>query len=169
MVYARRRAPAIVAGELAGVVDYGLVGDVCRLDVTPIEACWERGLVPVLNPIGLGEDRDEPALLNINGDTVAAALAAELGADHLFAVTSVPGVLRDRLDPTSRIPRLDAKAARSAIEDGSIRGGMIPKVEAALAALEGAKAVHILSPGPGNIVAAADEPGSRGTVFLAGA
>ena len=166
VIHARRRAPVAVEGE-PEPVDYGLVGDITRLELDALYSCWERGYTPVLNPIGVGEG-PEP-LLNINGDTAAAALARELGADHLFAVTSVPGVLRDRHDPQTRIPRLDPAGVREAIADGTIQGGMIPKVESALAALEGARAVHILAPEAGAIVAAADQPGCRGTVFLAGA
>lgn len=166
VIHARRRPPVTVEGE-PGLIDYGLVGDITRLELDLLRSCWEQGYTPVLNPIGVGEG-PEP-LLNINGDTAASALARELGAAHLFAVTSVPGVLRDRHDPQTRIPRLDPAGVREAIADGTIQGGMIPKVEAALTALEGARAVHILSPEAGAIVAAADEPGCRGTVFLPGA
>lgn len=164
VVHARRRPPVAVASEGGRTVDYGLVGDVSRLELGVIEACWSAGLTPILNPIGIGEHPDAP-LLNINGDTVASAIAAALQVDHLFALTSVPGVLRDRNDPSSRIPSLTADEARAAIGAGSIGGGMIPKVEEALAALAGARAVHILAPEPGALLEAAERPGSRGTVF----
>lgn len=164
VVHARRRPPVAVASEGGCTVDYGLVGDVSRLELGVIEACWSVGMTPILNPIGIGEHSDAP-LLNINGDTVASAIAVALRVDHLFALTSVSGVLRDRDDPSSRIPSLSAAEARAAIGAGSISGGMIPKVEEALAALAGARAVHILAPEPGALLEAAERPGSRGTVF----
>ncbi|PRQ03703.1 Acetylglutamate kinase [Enhygromyxa salina] len=166
VVHARRRPPVPV-GEDGELVDYGLVGDVTRVDLRAIEACWSAGLTPVLSPIGVGSEAKEPLLFNVNADTVAAALAAALGADHLFAFTSVPGVLRDRADPSTRIPRLSAAEARAAIAEGTIRGGMIPKVEEALAALAGARAAHILAPEPGALADEASAPGSRGTVLIA--
>ena len=164
VVHARRRPPVAVASEAGRLVDYGLVGDVSRLELGVIEACWSAGMTPIINPIGVGEQSDAP-LLNINGDTVASSLAVALRVDHLFALTSVPGVLRDLGDPSSRIPSLSADEARAAIADGSIRGGMIPKVEEALAALSGVRAVHILAPEPGALLQAAERPGSQGTVF----
>jgi acetylglutamate kinase len=164
VVHARRRPPVEVASEGGRIVDYGLVGDVSRLELGAIEACWSVGMTPILNPIGIGEHPDAP-LLNINGDTVASAIAVALRVDHLFALTSVSGVLRDRNDPSSRIPSLTAAEARARIGAGSISGGMIPKVEEALAALAGARAVHILAPEPGALLEAAERPGTRGTVF----
>jgi acetylglutamate kinase len=164
VVHARRRPPVAVASEGGRIVDYGLVGDVSRLELGVIEACWSAGMTPIINPIGIGDHADA-SLLNINGDTVASAIAVALRVDHLFALTSVPGVLRDRNDPSSRIPSLTAAEARAEIGAGSISGGMIPKVEEALAALAGARAVHILAPEPGALLEAAERPGARGTVF----
>jgi acetylglutamate kinase len=165
VVHAQRRPPVAVQSEGGRLVDYGLVGDPTRVELGVIEACWSVGMTPILNPIGVGEQGDAP-LLNINGDTVASALAVALRVDHLFAITSVPGVLRDIEDPASRIPSLGEDEARAAIASGSIRGGMIPKVEEALAALAGARAVHILAPEPGALLQAAERPGSQGTVFF---
>lgn len=173
VVHARRRPPVAVASEGGRIVDYGLVGDVIRLELGVIEACWSAGMTPIINPIGIGEtgdlanhaDHADAPLLNINGDTVASAIAVALRVDHLFALTSVSGVLRDRDDPSSRIPSLSAAEARAAIKAGSISGGMIPKVEEALAALAGARSVHILAPEPGALLEAAERPGARGTVF----
>jgi acetylglutamate kinase len=165
LIAARRRPPVVVASEGGRTVDYGLVGDVTEVDRAAIEGLWAAGLTPVVNPIGVGSSAAGPSLFNINADTVAAAIAAELAADHLFAITGVPGVLRDRDDPSTRIPRLTAAEARAAIATGQIAGGMIPKVEEALAALGRSKVVHILAPEPGSLRAGAREPGSRGTVL----
>ncbi|HEY8376008.1 MAG TPA: hypothetical protein VIK91_05940, partial [Nannocystis sp.] len=105
---------------------------------------------------------------NINADTVASAIAGALRVDHLFLMTGVPGVLRDKDDPTTRIARLTAAEAKAAIDGGVIVGGMIPKVEEALANLAlGIGAVHILGPGAGALQAAAAQPGSVGTVLVA--
>ncbi len=172
VVHARRRPPVRVASEGGREVDYGLVGDVTEIRTELIEACWSSGLTPVLNPIGV--DAHTGALYNINADTVASAIAASLGADHLFLLTAVPGVLRDIADPSSRIPRLARAEAEAAIRDGTIRGGMIPKVEEALAALSGTlipgapgvAAVHILAAEPGVVLAEARDAGSRGTALL---
>lgn len=166
VVHARRRPPVAVGAD-GRLVDYGLVGDVERVELRGIEACWSVGLTPVLSPIGVGSRAGEPLLFNLNADTVASALAAQLRADHLFAITSVPGVLRDRADLATRIPRLSAAEARAAIIAGTISGGMIPKVEQALAALGGARAAHILAAEPGALVDEASAPGSRGTVLVA--
>lgn len=166
LVEARRRPPVAVASEGGRTVDYGLVGDVTGIDRAAIEGLWSLGLTPIVNPIGVGWADAEPSLYNINADTVASAIAAELAAEHLFAITAVPGVLRDRNDPSTRIPRLGAQQARAAIASGHIAGGMIPKVEEALAALGRTKQVHILAPEPGSLRAEAREPGSRGTVLV---
>jgi acetylglutamate kinase len=171
-VHARRRPPIAVASEGDREVDYGLVGDVTAIDCALIEACWSAALTPVLNPLGI--DPSTGQRFNINADTVAAAIAVALGADHLFMLTGVPGVLAQRDDPRSRIPRLHADEAVTAIAAGTVVGGMIPKVEEALAALAGTLladgkpvgAVHILAAAPGVLRAEAREPGSRGTVLL---
>jgi acetylglutamate kinase len=167
VVHARRRPPVAVASEGGRMIDYGLVGDVSRLELGVLEACWSAGMTPIVNPIGIAEPA-AGSLLNINGDTVASAIAVALQVEHLFALTSVSGVLRDRDDPSSRIPSLSAAQARAAIAAGSISGGMIPKVEEALAALAGARAVHILAPEPGALLDAVKQPGARGTVLFGG-
>ena len=80
----------------------------------------------------------------------------------------VPGVLRDKEDASSRIPRLTAAQAREAIEDGTIQGGMIPKIEESLEVIEsGVGAIHILgSLGDGDLRSALDDPGSVGTALV---
>lgn len=176
-VLARRRPPVAVASEGGREVDYGFVGDVVSVEIELLEALWARSATPVLSSIGVGVGASEAAgsgigeLFNINADTVAAAVARRLAVDHLFLMTGVPGVLRERDDLASRIPRLDEGAARRAIAAGVITGGMIPKVEEALAALDaagrpGARAVHILTADPGALAAEAREPGSCGTVLV---
>src|SRR5690606_14310471 len=80
LITARRRPPVAVASEGGCTVDYGLVGDVTSIDRAAIEGLWALGLTPVVNPIGVGCSDADPSLYNINADTVASAIAAELGA-----------------------------------------------------------------------------------------
>ncbi|MBK8264554.1 MAG: acetylglutamate kinase [Nannocystis sp.] len=170
LVCARRRAPMVVSGGGAEPVDFGLVGEIVEIRTALIEHLWAGGFTPVISSLGIEPATQGPscAVYNINADTVASALAAALRAEHLFAFTNVPGVLRDRADPGSRIPRLAADEARAAIADGVIAGGMIPKVEEALALLGlGIGAVHILGVSEGALAAEARAPGSRGTVLVA--
>lgn len=178
VVSARRRPPMVVSGNGPDPVDFGLVGEVTEIRTALIEHLWQGGFVPVLNTLGIelsavstGAGRDAlPArpcpVFNINADTVSSAVAAALQVDHLFLMTGVPGVLRDKDDASTRIPELDEPGARSAIEAGVIVGGMIPKVEEALRNLAGGiGAVHILGASRGALASEASEPGSNGTVL----
>jgi acetylglutamate kinase len=154
LVQATRRPPMVVPGGGDEPVDFGLVGKVERIDPAIIDLLWSGGYTPVINTLGCeleGKDeRGRAPVFNINADTVASAMAAALKADHLFLMTAVPGVLADKDDPSTRMPRLTVSEARAAIADGVIVGGMIPKVEEALRQLEsGIGAVHILAAQPG--------------------
>lgn len=142
--------------------DLGLVGEVTGFDLPLLELLWSAQRVPVLACLGASGDG---AVYNINADTVGNQLAAALRADRLFVVTSVPGVLRDLADPASRIATMTRGEARAAIADGTITGGMIPKLEEAIAVLDaGVRAVHIL--GAADLLRAVLEPGSVGTTLL---
>jgi len=170
IVTARRRPPLVVSGGGPGPVDFGLVGEIVRIRPDLLEHLWAGGYVPVLNSLAVADATEDPdcQIYNINADTVASAAAAALRVDHLFLMTGVPGVLRDKDDPTTRIGELDETAARGAIADGVIVGGMIPKVEEALDNLSaGIGAVHILGAEPGALEGEAQTPGSRGTVLRA--
>lgn len=170
LVSAHRRPPIVVSGGGPEPVDFGWVGAIDEVRPGLIRHLWEGGYTPVINTLGVGAP---PAgggpcqVYNINADTVASHLAAALGADHLFLLTAVPGVLRDKDDPATRIPRLDRAGARAAIADGVIVGGMIPKVEEALRQLDrGVGSVHVLGATPGALAAEAASPGSAGTVLV---
>jgi len=164
-VAARRRPPRKMAGAGPDPVDLGLVGDVVGFNLPLLGDLWARGYVPVLACLGCDE---KGQLLNINGDTVASQLAGALRADALVLVTSAPGVLRDVRDPASRIPRIDRAAFESGVRDGSIQGGMIPKLEESFEVLaEGARSVVIVGRlSPGDLTRAVLEPGSVGTVLV---
>jgi len=173
-VYARRRPPKVVSGGGPDPVDFGWVGEVIEIRTQLIHHLWAGGYTPVLSTLGVGDlDGDvKSPIYNINADTVASAVAEALNADHLFLMTGVPGVLRDKSNPSTRIPRLDAAAAHRAIADEVIVGGMIPKVEEALGPLRhtpggpGVGAVHILGADGDALRGEAALPGSRGTVLV---
>lgn len=170
LVTARRRPPVKVSGGGDEPVDFGLVGDVVEIRTALIEHLWAGGFTPVINTLGVDAARqgDSCPVYNINADTVSSAIAGALRVDHLFLMTGVPGVLRDKDDPTTRIARLTDAEARQAIDRGVIVGGMIPKVEEALDNLaRGIGAVHVLGATAGALQAEADAPGSVGTVLVA--
>jgi acetylglutamate kinase len=161
VIRARRRPPRVVSGGGPDPVDFGLVGDVTGFDRTLLETLLAGGYVPVLSCLALA---DGGAVLNINADLAASQLAAALGAEALIAVTAVGGVRREPQDPATRIPRLRAAQARAAIADGTVYGGMIPKLEEACASLEaGVGAVHIVA--PDEIAPGLNAPGSVGTLL----
>jgi len=121
------------------VVDLGFVGEPTRVDVDVLKTLERSDIIPVIAPIGLGEDGET---YNINADTAAGAIAAALGATKLIMMTDVAGVLDG---DASLISRMSAGHARELAADGVIQGGMIPKVETCLAAIEGdVEAAHIL-------------------------
>jgi acetylglutamate kinase len=166
VIEARRRPPRVVSGGGPDPIDFGYVGDVVGFNLGLIEVLWGADNVPVLACLGADTEGN---VYNINADIVANQLAAATNADHLFLVTSVPGVLKDVKDPSSRIPKLSAEEARLAISEGTIAGGMIPKVEEALKVLDGGVgAIHILGKlSEGDLVRAVDSPGSVGTSLIA--
>jgi acetylglutamate kinase len=165
VIAAERRPPTVYAGAGPDPVDLGLVGDVTGVGDALLTLLAEHGYVPVLACLGAGADG---AIYNINADTVANRVAVELGAEGLFLVSDVPGVLRDVADPASRIPRLTVAEGRALIAGGAVTRGMIPKLEESFAALaEGVKRIHILGRlSPGDLVREAGAPGAIGTVLL---
>jgi acetylglutamate kinase len=164
MVQATRRPPRVMQGAGPEPVDLGLVGDVTGFNLALLGDLFERRYVPVIACLGC-DDRGQ--VLNINGDTVASQLAGALQADALVLVTSTPGVLRDLKDPSSRLPRIGRGEFERLVKDGTISGGMIPKLEESFAILAGgARSVVIIGQlGPGDLARAVLEPGSAGTVL----
>jgi acetylglutamate kinase len=176
LVTAHRRPPKVVSGGGPDPVDFGFVGDVTEIRPELVHHLWTGGYTPVINTLGIADETERAQsarsggmtaqVYNINADTIASALAAAIRADHLFLMTGVPGVLRDKDDPSTRIPHLNEAAAREAIASGVIVGGMIPKVEEALDHLAaGIGAVHILGAQAGSLREEAAAPGSTGTVL----
>jgi acetylglutamate kinase len=123
--------------------ELGLVGKVTLVDSALLEELLDAGRVPVIAPAALGQDDGE--ILNVNADAVAGAIAASLGARLLVFVTDVPGV---RGKDGRVIGVLDADRVRSLVDDGTIEGGMLPKVEACLiAAAAGCRAAIVATRG----------------------
>jgi acetylglutamate kinase len=116
----------------------GLVGEVEAVNLRPIKSLVEQGYVVVIAPLAAGHD-SQP--LNVNADTVAGEVARALGAEKLVLFTDVPGVLNA---DGQVVPELSRQEVEHMLEDGTIRGGMIPKIQACLRALETVPRVHVL-------------------------
>ncbi len=128
--------PCIIAEELDPVL--GFVGRVVQIHPEPIVALLERSYTPVIASVGLGYDGNA---YNINADTVAAEVAVALGAAKLILLTDVPGVL----DGSGRVlSELSRPAAQRLVADGVVAGGMIPKLQACLRALDAVPSTHII-------------------------
>lgn len=124
--------------------DLGYVGEITQVNPEPLTALLANGYIPMLAPLAMQEaDGSDHAggPLNVNGDTVAGELAAVLGAERLIFLTDVPGLM----DANGRVlHRLDKRRARLLLRSDVVRGGMIPKLEAGLRALETAPVVDIV-------------------------
>jgi acetylglutamate kinase len=141
MVRARKAERTRIDPETGKVtpIDLGFVGEPAGVDARVIHALTGGGLVPVIAPVGIGNDG---ATYNINADTVAAAIAGALNATRLLMLTDVPGVLDKE---KSLIPNLTLQEVDARIADGTITGGMIPKVECCVEAVrQGVKGAVIL-------------------------
>ena len=110
----------------------GYVGSITQVDATPLLDLLEKGYIPVVSTLGCDEEGNT---YNINGDTAAAYLAGALGAERLIMMTDIAGVLRDKNDPTTLIPRLTIDEAVALFDQQIIAGGMIPKVECCIDAI----------------------------------
>ena len=138
-----------VSGEDAGLIvagarhpDLGFVGDVHAVNPAILERLLAEELIPVVSTIGADEAGQA---YNINADAVAGALAEALGAERLIYLTDVEGLLGDLADPSSLISRIDAPALQAMVDQGTLTGGMIPKIAACLQAVgHGVGSAHLL-------------------------
>jgi len=122
--------------------DWGFVGEPGEVRTGPIYAMLAEGLIPVVTPLGLGP---ENRIHNINADVAAAAIAKALKARKLAFLSDVPGLLRDPADPMSLIPTLRLDEVEWLVEQGVISGGMLPKIQSCIEALEaGVRKVHMI-------------------------
>lgn len=132
----------IVARKVKSEVDLGYVGETEKVNPQLIEVLSVAGYIPVLSTVGIGEDGQS---YNLNADQAAGAIAAALRAAKLILLTDVPGVLSNPTDPTTLISEMSRAQAQQLIATGRAEGGMVPKLEACLLALEGGvERVHIL-------------------------
>jgi acetylglutamate kinase len=142
LVRAHRRPPVRLStdGEL---VDFGFVGDIDAIEPAVLRKLLDNGLMPVVSPLsadGVG------TLLNINADTVAAAIGAALGAEKLILCTGAPGILGSVDDPGSLISYTDLAGLKRLREEGRIADGMLPKARAIEEAIRGGvRRVHVVS------------------------
>jgi len=141
LIRAHKRPPVERDGKDA--IDYGFVGDIDSVDADILRKQLDNGLMPVVSPLSCDESG---TLLNINADTVAAAIAAELDAEKLILVTGASGILEDINDPSSLISYIDRKHLEQLKKKGVLADGMLPKAAAIDAAIaNGVQRVHVIS------------------------
>lgn len=124
--------------------DIGFVGDLTSVDSSVIKDALAKDYIPVVSTIAAAAD-NQKEIFNINADTAAAALAADLGAEKFILMTDTPGILRDKDDPTSLIPEIELSSVAALKNSGIISGGMIPKVDCCVeASRRGVKQTNII-------------------------
>ncbi len=141
LIRAHRRPP--VESSDGQTVDYGYVGDIDAVDADVLRKQLDNGLMPVVSPLSCDS---AGIILNINADTVAAAIAAELSAEKLILATGTPGILENIADPQSLISYVDRRELKKLRDDDKLADGMLPKamaIEQALA--NGVNRVHVIS------------------------
>jgi acetylglutamate kinase len=126
-----RRTQKDPDSNIERIVDLGFVGEPAHVDRSLLDTISNAGMIPVVAPIGIGEDNHT---YNINADTMAGAIAAAMGASRLFLLTDVAGVLDKQGDLLTDLTPKDIAELRT---DGTISGGMIPKLETCVQAVEG--------------------------------
>jgi acetylglutamate kinase len=141
LIRAHKRAP--VKLDTGETVDYGFVGDIDSVDTSVINKLLDSGLMPIVSPLSAD---DAGTLLNINGDTVAAAIGGALKAEKLMLCTGAPGILANVEDPTSVISYTDLAGLKKLREEKKIVDGMLPKAKAIEDAIRGGvRRVHVMS------------------------
>lgn len=142
-ILASKRPPVEVAGMEGELVDFGFVGDIDSIDPNGLAARMADGEVPVISPLSVDATGH---ILNINADTVAAALAGALQAEKLILTTGAPGILENRDDSRSLISYLDLAGLEKLGDAGVLADGMIPKSAAIKQAIKaGVPRVHVIS------------------------
>ncbi len=122
----------LLADKMEGEADLGFVGEIRDVNTTPITDALENGYVPVIATVACGEDGQT---YNINADTAAARIAAELKAENLILMTDIAGLLRDRDDVNTLIPAVQVSEVPFMKRQGIISGGMIPKIDCCVEAV----------------------------------
>ncbi len=120
----------------------GFVGEITNINIGCVEDLLNNGYIPVISTVGCDKEGN---IYNINGDTAAARIAGALKAERLIMMTDIAGILKDKNDPTTLIPKITLKEAQALKESGVIQGGMIPKVNCCIDAIaHGVKNVIIM-------------------------
>jgi len=162
LIKAHRRPPVEVDSVM---VDYGFVGDIDLVDGSVLRKLLDNGLMPVVSPLSADENGQ---LLNINADTVAAAIGAALGAEKLILCTGAPGILENVDDLRSVISYTDLKGLDAMRASGAIKDGMLPKAKAIESAIRGGvHRVHVISyDAPDSILAEVFTNEGTGTLIV---
>jgi acetylglutamate kinase len=143
LIRAHKRPPVKLDDGSNETVDYGFVGDIDGVDTTVLRKLLDNGLMPVVSPLSADQNG---VLLNINADTVAAAIGAALAAEKMILCTGAPGILESVEDPGSLISYTDLRGLKRLREEGKIVEGMLPKARAIEHAIRGGvRRVHVVS------------------------
>ncbi len=143
LIRAHKRAPVPVAEGSSETVDYGFVGDIDSVNAAVLERLLEIGLMPVVSPLSADSNG---VLLNINADTVAAAIGGALSAEKLVLCTGAPGILERVADPSTVISYTDIKGLKRLRDEGHLKDGMLPKATAIESAIRGGvRRVHVIT------------------------
>lgn len=144
LIQSSKRDPTKIRQENGEIleVDLGYVGKIDKINSDLVDVLTQENYIPVISPIGIDKAGNT---LNLNADTVAGSIASEINAEKLIVLTDVPGILTDPDDPESIIRRIHVDELKELVKEGIITGGMIPKVETCINAVEnGVKTAHIL-------------------------
>lgn len=144
LIFAHKKPATKVTGESGSEeeIDLGLVGEIDCINTDLLEMFLKNNYIPVISPVGIANDGSS---LNLNADTAAGEIASSVDSEKLIILTDVPGVLRDPNDPDSLIQRIKVDEVPDLIEQGVISGGMIPKIETCVKAInDGVKSCHII-------------------------
>ncbi|MGO8975448.1 MAG: acetylglutamate kinase [Steroidobacteraceae bacterium] len=143
LIRAHKRPPVAAANGSDETVDYGFVGDIDSVNTAVLEKLLDNGLMPVVSPLSADA---HGTLLNINADTVAAAIGGALAAEKLILCTGAPGILERAQEPSSVISYTDVKGLKRLRDQGSLLDGMLPKATAIEAAIRGGvRRVHVIT------------------------
>ncbi|MGO9931021.1 MAG: acetylglutamate kinase [Steroidobacteraceae bacterium] len=143
LIRAHKRPPVRIAEGSAETVDYGFVGDIDSVNSAVLVKLLDNGLMPVVSPLSADSNG---TLLNINADTVAAAIGGALSAEKLVLCTGAPGILEQADEPGSVISYTDILGLQRLREQGSLKDGMLPKAAAIEHAIRsGVRRVHVIS------------------------
>lgn len=145
IVHAEKRPPKMVTNRETGetkTIDFGNVGDVLQINSHLLQLLLDADYLPVVSSLGADSDGQ---VFNINADTIAAEIAAQLKAEKLILLSDVNGIYTDANDEKTKLSRLSAQEAEAMIRDGRATGGMIPKLQSLIDILnQGVKSAHVI-------------------------